>query len=85
MAKRPTFTGTFSNGVQVKRTSDRREYTHAWIGVGIYNNRARPEYRGETGSSSGFSTSREQAARNMATECRFLDLTFSEIVETVKS
>lgn len=34
MAKRITFTAKFSDGAELTRTSDRKEYTHAWRVMG---------------------------------------------------
>lgn len=72
MAKRIKFTATFANGVTAERTSDRKEYTHAWqiaVSRGPIPAAWSPErqanclHEGSIRVDTGFATTRELAER----------------------
>lgn len=76
------FIAKFSNGF-VKTVSDgRRSYTHAWHARGLHRLSNQPwEY-------SGYSTSENQAARNMERMTRFAQpdrITFAEVVQVTRN
>lgn len=72
MAKRVKFTATFADGAVFTRTSDRKEYTHAWRMIARRGpvpadwsdkDRAQARPAGELVSSDGFATSQALAER----------------------
>lgn len=77
MAKRIKFTATFADGTTLTRTSDRKEYTHAWRVIGergpipaswnqeSRDNCAKNTPEGEVCSEDGFAT-REDLAHKAA-------------------
>lgn len=77
---RTHYRARFSDGTEIKRSTQRRVYTHA------YYCRARRVPADSIWSKYGFSSSPEQAARNMEAESAFVRrncgyrLVFSEIV-----
>lgn len=92
MPKPTKFTATFSDGTVAKRSSHSRPYTHAYLARGTYVS----YFQFEAGEVKdfvriGFSTSAEQARKNMIAETAWnVDpkggkgtRTFAEVVEVV--
>lgn len=68
MAKRTKFTATFSDGTVLTRSSDCRVYAAAWL---AYGEREDGKY-GKGWHLQGFSSSQEQARKNMDAETAFV-------------
>lgn len=62
---RKTYIARFSNGVEIKRQTQTRTYTHAYLKIVEYIGR---EQRPQISSRQGFSSSEQQAHRNMGAE-----------------